>query len=273
MCLGSANGVVRDLLNGLERISNLAGRQVAIFVDEYDRPSISALGKPQFDDVNDFFRQFYADVKCRSWIPFLLVVGSSNLPLQRFFIGSNDIADLSHDAKAAAALGYTWEDIEMLYGEQLGLLQKLYGLSRREELRAKMDEWYNGFRWSTTSSVCVYNPLSVNLFIKTGKFLAHWTETGVPWPFFNAELFSAEMLRLFVVKNAQIEISQRVLDGTGYEFVHSTGSMSEQSQVSVLVAAGILTLAPNCDVLRPKFPVWIPNHESRHSAVYIESST
>lgn len=266
--LDDANGVVRDLLNDLEKISTLAGRQVAIFVDEYDRPSINAITKPQFNDVNDFFREFYASLKRRSCIHFLLLVGSSNLSLAQFFSGANDIADLSHDARAAAALGYTWEDIERLYGEQLGLLEKLYGLARHE-LRAKMEEWYNGFRWSEDSAVCVYNPLSVNMFIKTGKFRAHWTETGVPSLLFNKNLFSAEMLRLFIVKSAQMYISRAVLVGKGLESVQLRGSMSDEGQQSVLVAAGILSLTPKCGALGPKFPVWIPNLESRHAAELI----
>lgn len=264
--LSSAKGVLRDLLVAMDDIATLAEREIAMFVDEYDRPSISSLGRRQFDDVNEFFREFYARIKARTSIPFLLLVGSSHLSLAQFFSGANDIVDLSHEPRATAALGYQWADIEQLYGEQLVLLEKLYGFTRAE-LQDEMGRWYNGYRWSPVSTCCTYNPFSINMFIKTGEFRAHWTETGVPSLLFNKSLFSADVIRLFLSPNASLVVSNDVLR---WKKGQLQSPMATSGQKSVLIASGVLSLTSKAT---PQvYPVGIPNLEARHAAEEILSS-
>jgi hypothetical protein len=124
--------------------------KLQFFVDEYDRPYISALNKPNFADFNEFFQDFYTKLKAKDFVKFVFVTGSSRLAIKGFFSGGNDITDLSYDSKAATSLGYTWSEIEKLYSEQLPLLEKLHGLSR-EGLRNEMEVWYNHVRWSPDS--------------------------------------------------------------------------------------------------------------------------
>jgi hypothetical protein len=172
-------GILQSLFLELDEISAQAGRRVALFVDEYDFPCVQALGdKKRFEQLNQFFTALFTTLKARSSvIPFLFVTGSSRLAMKGFFSGPNDITDLSYDGKAATALGYTWAEIESLYREQLPLLEKLHGLTR-DELKAEMERWYNFYRWSKNGDVKVFNPLSVNMFVKTGEFAAHWQKTA-----------------------------------------------------------------------------------------------
>lgn len=86
------------------------------------------------------------------------MTGSSRLALKGFFSGANEMSDLSYESNAATALGYTWEDIEKLYGEQLALLETLHGLNR-DALRGELEVWYNSYRWDVGRCVQVSTSL------------------------------------------------------------------------------------------------------------------
>ena len=158
--VAGCTSIISTFLIQLEAISSAAGRRVALFVDEYDRPCIAALGKPggAFDEFNEFFRELYTEIKAQPNFSFVFLTGSSRLSLKGFFSGANDISDVSYDAAAATALGYTWDEIEQLYRDHLPLLEKLHGMSRAE-LRHEIEVWYNRYRWSHKTQKCVFNPL------------------------------------------------------------------------------------------------------------------
>ena len=80
-------------LDQLASISEVAEQKVALFIDEYDRPCISALNKEQiiFDGFSEFFQTLFTSIKERESIQFLFVTGSSRLAIKGFFSGGNDI--------------------------------------------------------------------------------------------------------------------------------------------------------------------------------------
>jgi hypothetical protein len=162
----ACTGLARGVLSELESIARAADREVALFVDEYDKPLLSALAEDESgalaEQVLKFMTYFYALLKPRHFIPFVFVTGSSRVAMEALRSGGDDIVDLSHEKAAATALGYTWEDVEKLYGEHLPLLEKLHGLTR-EELKARMALWYGSHRWSTNIAAELFNPFSVNI--------------------------------------------------------------------------------------------------------------
>jgi hypothetical protein len=200
----------------------------------------------------------------------MFLTGSSRLQLQGFFGGANDITDLSCDLQAATALGYTWSDIECLYGEQLVLLEKLYG--SRSEVPRRMEEWYSNHRWSPDISDCVFNPLSVNVFMKSGEFRAHWTkETEGLLLLFNKSLFGIDVLRLLVKKDARFTLTLEQLKGVGWGKLKYPPSY--YLQLSLLVLSGVLTISPDCNYKSSPLPLMIANLESRARAESILQST
>jgi hypothetical protein len=170
--LATCTFIVGKLLSQLGAISTTAGRRVAIFADDYDCPCVKALEQGEsFEEMNEFFKQFYTTLKARSdFFPFLFITGTSRIRLVDFFDGANDITDLSFDAQAITALGYTWAEIERLYSEKLPLLERLHDVTR-DELKAEMERWYGGYRWSKNLEVSVFNPLSVNELWNRGSFI------------------------------------------------------------------------------------------------------
>jgi hypothetical protein len=104
--LPDCTAIVWKLLSQLVVISTTAGRRVAMFVDEYDRPCILALNEAElFENFNKFFQEFYTNLKGSSFVAFLFVTGSSRLAMKEFFSGANNITDLTDSEKTATALG------------------------------------------------------------------------------------------------------------------------------------------------------------------------
>lgn len=264
--------LVGGFLNDLKSIAKASGRKVAIFVDEYDRPCINALSEPNFEDFNKFFQDFYTKIKGNDFIRFVFITGSSRLALKGWFTGPNDMSDLSYESKAATALGYVWEDIEKLYGEQLSLLEVLHGLNR-DALRLELESWYNNFRWSKNLPVCVFNPLSINEFMRTGEFRAHWTETGAPSLLFDRKLFQGDLLRLLLVDNARVGLSLADLKGVNGSH-RLQKDLSEEGQLSVLASSGVITIAKDFDGRNDaNIPLVVANLESRIQAEQILQTT
>jgi hypothetical protein len=272
--LATCTAIVDELLSQLEVFSTTAGRRVALFVDKYDWPCVRALGdKERFEQLNEFFATLFTTLKAiSSVIPFLFVTGSSRLAMKGFFSGANDITDLTYSEKAATALGYTWAEIETLYCEQLPLLEKLHNMNR-DELKAEMERWYNFYRWSADDSTKVFNPLSVNMFVKTGKFLPHWKNTGGGSSvLFDATLFKGDVMRLLLVKDARIMMELADLDGSSEDGRVQAG-LSQDGQMALLVSSGVLTLAPECRASDESVAMLIPNCDARIQAEVIYVST
>jgi hypothetical protein len=263
--LPDCTSLVRRFFADLERISNDAGRQVALFVDEYDKPCITALGEPDYAVFMKFFQDFYTQLKASTCVPFLFVTGSSRLSLKGFFSGANNVTDVSYESRAATTLGYTWDEIEKLFSEQLPLLEKLHGMSR-QELKTKMEAWYNNYRWSPDVKTCVFNPLSVNEFVRTGDFVSHWKILGGWSQLLNKQLFQSEVLRLVVSKDARVMLSLDDLKGVD-PMVRVQDGLGKEGQLSVLAASGVLTIAPECDWTSNPIPLMIPNFECQNAAV------
>jgi hypothetical protein len=244
-----------------------------VFVDEYDRPCTSALGDGEmFAKFTALFREFFAALKAAPEIAFLFVTGSSRLPLQGIFSGPNDITDLTYEPVAALALGYTWEMIQKLYGQQLEWLVRLHDLEL-PQLKEKMEFWFSSHRWSRQNAAVVFNPFSVNMFVKTGVFAAHWGDTGMSSHLFSKNLFGDDTMRLLLNEGARMSSSWSALKRSKEEKWNAP--LSAQGQMSVLVSSGILSIARDFDVNSQSDDVWleVPNEESRIQAELILQSS
>jgi hypothetical protein len=254
------------LFNELEVISRGAGRKVALFVDEYDKPCVSAINNPaRFAEFTRFVEQFYSLVKGSACIAFLFVTGSSRLAINAVLRGGNDIIDLSYEARAKTALGYTWTDIKELYSEQLELLQHAHGLSE-DELNAKMEFWYGNYRWGIGKEGEVFNPYSVNMLFSTGLFGPHWANSGSSSPLFNCKLFSEDMFHALLDKDAKVHLSWDNLKGYN-AYGQLSGALSSEGQQSILVSSGILSLCmtPGFSA-RQQLALRIPNKDMHEAA-------
>jgi hypothetical protein len=233
--------VATKLFNELEDIASAAELDVAIFVDEYDKPCVSAINNPaRFAEFTRFVEQFYSLIKGTECIAFLFVTGSSRLAINAVLSGANDITEVSYESGAETALGYTWTDIKELYSEQVVLLQNTYGLSENE-LKAKMEFWYGNYRWGIGEEGEVFNPYSVNMLFSSGQFGPHWANSGSSSPLFSCKLLSEGIFEGLLDKDAKVSLSWDDLKlYNTYGLLN--GALSSEGQQSILVSSGVLLL-------------------------------
>ena len=162
----TARGRFRHLLRALHRQT---GRQVAVLVDEYDKPILDALEEPAVARANrDYLRGLYATIKdSDAHIRFCFLTGVSKFSKVSLFSGLNNLRDITLNPAYSAVCGYTEADLDAVFAPELE------GLDRK-----RVREWYNGYSWSGAERV--YNPFDVLLLLADREFSPWWFETGTP---------------------------------------------------------------------------------------------
>ena len=153
----------------IESLHRQTNQRVVVLVDEYDKPILDALERPDTARENrEYLRGLYAVVKdCDSHVHFCFLTGVSKFSQVSLFSGLDNLLDITLDPTYSALCGYTEFDLDTVFGPEL------QGLDR-ELIR----EWYNGYGWGGQERV--YNPFDVLLLLRRREFKAWWFETGTP---------------------------------------------------------------------------------------------
>ena len=147
------------------------GQQVAVLVDEYDRPIVDALSDPALaEDNRDFLRGVYGMAKdCDAQMRFSFFTGVSKFSKVSIFSDLNNLTDITLDPRFAAICGYTEEELETVFAPELDGLD-------RDAIR----DWYNGYCWRGKDEEKVYNPYGMLLFLQGREIRPYWFESGTP---------------------------------------------------------------------------------------------
>ena len=153
----------------IEALHERTGERVVVLVDEYDKPILDALEKPEVARANrDYLRGLYSTIKtCDAHVKFTLLTGVSKFSKVSLFSGLNNLLDITLDPGYSSICGYTEADLDMVFAPELPGLD-------REEIR----RWYNGYHWLGAEKV--YNPFDLLLLFRNREFKAWWFETGTP---------------------------------------------------------------------------------------------
>lgn len=152
----------------IEKVVESVGQPAVILIDEYDKPILDALTKPEVARANcDFLRGFYATIKdYDAHIKFSFLTGVSKFSKVSLFSGLNNLYDLTLASEFATICGYTDADIDRVFAAELGGLD-------RDDIR----DWYNGYNWLGEG---VYNPFDILQLFRNREFRPYWFETGTP---------------------------------------------------------------------------------------------
>ena len=185
-------------------VGDLADRsptgKMVLLIDEYDKPLLGHLGKPDVNDIRDALKEFYSVIKTNEGVQrFAFITGVSKFSKVSIFSDLNNLNELSMDARVATLFGYTHDEVRRNFPESLVALGEKCGLDE-EATFAKLVQWYDGYRFEENAEP-VFNPVSVGKCLSARKFDPYWFETGTP----------AFLLRLMTenpVTLDDIEISQ-----------------------------------------------------------------
>ena len=159
----------RHLRMLLHRLHHATGQQAVVLVDEYDKPILDVIDKPEIAIENrDYLRGFYGIIKdSAEHVRFAFVTGVSMFSRVSLFSGLNNLINISLDPNYATICGYTDADLDTVFAPELPGLD-------RDEIR----EWYNGYHWLGDEKL--YNPFDLLLLFNSHNFEPHWFETGSP---------------------------------------------------------------------------------------------
>ena len=166
-----------------EELIELTAREAkaVILIDEYDAPIIHYLGK-EIETAyqnREILKEFYTVLKDKdALVEFVFLTGVSKFSKVGIFSGLNNLQDISLHPAFANMLGYTQQELEGNFAEEITAAAEQMRLSR-EELLAKMKYWYNGYRFEECAD-SVYTPVSCHSFFSQNKFENFWFATGTP---------------------------------------------------------------------------------------------
>ena len=226
----------------IETLHERTGQRVAVLVDEYDKPILDALAKPELARANrDALRGLYSAIKASdAHVKFTFLTGVSKFSKVGIFSGLNNLKDVTLDPRYSAICGYTDADLDTVFAPELPGLD-----------RDRIRHWYNGYSWRGGEKV--YNPFDILLLFDTREFKAHWFETGTP-------RFLIDTLLGRGVASPELD---RMI---GTDTLLSTFDVDEMATEALLFQTGYLTIAGEEDfdgetVYRLEYP----NREVRQS--------
>jgi hypothetical protein len=155
--------------------------KVVVLVDEYDAPIIHYLATDLVKayENRDLLKEFYTVLKTNeALLELVFLTGVSKFSNIGIFSGLNNLADISMHPAYATMLGYSQEELENNFSEEIEVAKDVLKLSR-EDLLEKLRVWYNGYRFEEMAEK-VYNPVSINNFFDRNKFENFWFATGTP---------------------------------------------------------------------------------------------
>ena len=166
--------------NLIECAFNKTGRQVVILIDEYDKPVIDNLDRPELQDkMRETLRGFYGVMKSKdACIRFGFLTGVTKIGKMSVFSDLNNPKDISMDARYTDICGISEADLKDYFSESVRELAEDNGLTD-EECRQKLAMMYDGYHFCE-DSMGVYNPFSLLNTFDSLKFREYWFETGTP---------------------------------------------------------------------------------------------
>ena len=224
------------------------GRMV-LLVDEYDKPLLGHLMKPDVAEFRDELKAFYSVIKTLELKQrFAFITGVSKFSKESVFSDLNNLKDWTMHPKAATLFGYTHEEVRKYFPGCIHELAKANALTD-EGAFAEIVKWYDGYRFEGNAEP-VINPVSLGLCFDFKAFNNYWAETAMP-------TFLADILGKKPLDFSRIDISETELGN--YEPSNPRG-------VTLLYQTGYLTISGFRNIGGSRlYSLDFPNREVRGS--------
>ena len=226
------------------------GRMV-LLIDEYDKPLLGHLMKPDVTEFRDELKAFYSLIKTlESKQRFTFITGVSKFSKVSIFSDLNNLKDWTMLPQAATLFGYTHDEVLKYFPGRIHELAETNGLTD-EGAFAKIVEWYDGYKFEENAKP-VINPVSLGCCFEAGKFNDYWSATAVP-------TFLINILKEHPLDFSTIDIGEDVLNA--YE-------PDNPKIVTLLYQTGYLTIKGFRQMggIR-KYSLGFPNFEVQNSFV------
>jgi len=231
----------------IRRAAEKTGQRVVILVDEYDKPMLQAIGKPELQEAyRATLKGFYGALKSMdAHIKFALITGVTKFGKVSVFSDLNHLSDLSMDARYFDVCGITEQELLSDFVPEIGALAKANGMSH-EKCVAALKRRYDGYHFHKNVPG-MYNPYSVLTTLARSEFGSYWFETGTP----------SYLVYLLQKRDYNLEEMSRV--EADDETLNSTDAEST-NPIPVIYQSGYLTIK-DYDARFGTYTLGFPNEE------------
>ncbi|MDL1963231.1 MAG: ATP-binding protein [Deltaproteobacteria bacterium] len=152
----------------IQQLKSKYNQRVVILVDEYDKPILDNINKPDIaTEIREGLKNFYSVIKdSDACIKFAFLTGVSKFSKVSLFSGLNNLKDITLEKRYATLCGYTEDEIKQVFADYLDGVDFTH-----------LKRWYNGYNFLGEN---VYNPYDVLLYLDSRVFKNYWFETGSP---------------------------------------------------------------------------------------------
>ena len=219
--------------------------QVVLLVDEYDKPLLGHLSKPDVTQFRDFLKEFYSVIKTLEGKQrFTFITGVSKFSKVSIFSDLNNLKDRTMTPGEATLLGYTHEELRKYFPETLEKIGRANGTDAEGAFREVL-RWYDGYKFHPSAEKVV-NPVSFGCCAERGEFNNFWSTTAVP-------TFLIDALKKEPLDFSTIGIDQAALEA--YE-------PDNPRLVTLLYQTGYLTIKDFRQIgSKRKYRLGFPNYE------------
>lgn len=229
---------------------NKTGNQVAILIDEYDKPIIDNLGnEPTLSHLRSALQGFYSVMKSMdARIRFGFLTGVTKIGKMSVFSGLNNLNDISMIPDYVDICGVSETELHEYFDESISELSSANEMSK-EECYVKLKSMYDGYHFCE-DSIGIYNPFSLLNTFQNKKFREYWFETGTPG-------FLVEVMRKTSFDVTTLE--NQTVDST----LMSNAEAIFENPVPYLFQSGYLTITGYNDMFR-LYQLGFPNQEVKN---------
>ena len=230
---------------------SLDGRMV-LLIDEYDKPLLGHLMKPDVAEFRDALKAFYSVVKTlESKQRFTFLTGVSKFSKVSIFSDLNNLKDWTMHPKAAMLFGYTHEEVLKYFPGRIHELAEANGLTDEGAFK-EIVKWYDGYKFHPDAKP-VINPVSLGCCFDRNEFNNYWSTTAMP-------TFLLDILRKKPLDFSRIDISEAELGN--YE-------PSNPRDTTLLYQTGYLTISGFRNIGGSRlYTLDFPNREVRESFLH-----
>ncbi len=239
--------VVSRFENLIRQVHAKTGRQVAILVDEYDKPLLGIEDFPELYENNlRLLKGFFSNLKSMDdHIRFAILTGVARFSQVSIFSDLNNLNDISMYVRYQEICGWTEEELTACFRKGIDEL----AIERGETPSATLDSlrsYYDGYLFAERGSR-LYNPYSVLKALYSRTIQPYWFETGTP-------TFLAKRIKKSGINPEEINGQSR-----SYSDLMAVG-MGMQNPVALMYQTGYLTI-DSYDPRRQRYTLRFPNRE------------
>ena len=231
----------------IRRAYEQTGQRVVILVDEYDKPMLQAIGKPELqDEYRSILKGFYGALKSMDGcIKFAMLTGVTKFGKVSVFSDLNNLEDISMNRNYYNICGIDKVELSGTLRPYVEQLAEEKNMSV-DDAYAKLKKLYDGYHF-THNTDGMYNPFSVLNTLKNCEFGSYWFETGTP-------TYLVELLKLhnYKLENLTSEV-------VGVKVLNSIDS-SSTNPIPVIFQSGYLTIK-DYDERFGMYTLGFPNEE------------